>query len=147
MALDTENELVQFVKDMMGASYEKVSDDGFKHAVTQAQAELQWSVPLSNSFQEYWMVERTKRFVTYILLFESAHKFQYKKISLQHRFKHYKDLLEIMDTEFLRAIEDNPENFDTSTGTVLCFYLTNGFQYDSDGTDLTYSEGSNGWPA
>ena len=138
MALVDEQELVAFVKDMMGASYEKVSDDGFKRAVTQAQSELNWSLPLSDSFKEYWMVERTKRYVTHILLFESAHKFQYKKISLQHRFKHYKELLELMDEDFKAAIESNPEKFDTSTGTMLCSYLTNGFQYNMDGSEPSY---------
>jgi len=140
MALVDEQELISFVKDMMGASSEKVSDDGFKKAVVQAQSELNWSVPLSDPFQEYWMIERTKRFVTYILLFESAHKFQYKKISLQHRFKHYKDLLEMMDAEFLAAIENNPDKFDTSTGSELSIYLTNGFTYDSDGSVPNYWE-------
>jgi len=125
---------------MKGASSEKVSDDGFKKAVVQAQSELNWSVPLSDPIQEYWMIERTKRFVTYILLFESAHKFQYKKISLQHRFKHYKDLLEMMDAEFLAAIENNPDKFDTSTGSELSIYLTNGFTYDSDGSVPNYWE-------
>ena len=139
MALTDEAALIEFVKDTMGASYAKVSDDGFKRAVTQAQAELHWALPLSDSFKEFWLVERTKRYITYILLFESAHKFQYKKISLQHRFNHYKQLLELMDNEFLKALEDNPELFDTGTWPNLSFYLTNGFQYDNDGTDLTYS--------
>ena len=138
MALLTEEDLVQFVKDTMGASYEKVSNDGFKRASTQAQAELHWSFPITDSFQEFWLVERTKRFVTYILLFESAHKFQYKKISLQHRFKHYFQLLTMMDEQFKDSLENNPDIFDVSTWPNLTFYLTNGFQYDSDGEDLTY---------
>jgi len=138
MSILTEAELVKFVKDGMGASYEKVSDDGFKQAASQAQAELHWSLPLNDSFQEFWLVERTKRFVVYILLFESAHKFQYKKISLQHRFNHYMQLLKMMDDTFKEALENNPETFDTGTYSNLSFYLTNGFQYDSDGEDMTY---------
>ena len=140
MALTTEAELITFVKDTMGASYEKVSDDGFKRAVSQAQAELHWLLPLTDSFKEFWLVERTKRFVTYILLFESAHKFQYKKISLQHRFAHYMQLLKMMDDSFKEALENNPDLFDTSVWPNLTFYLTNGFQYDVDGEDLTYLE-------
>lgn len=133
-----EPELIQFVKNTMGASYEKVSDDGFKNACKQAQAELNWSLPINNSFKEFWLTERTKRYVTYILLFESAHKFQYKKINLQHRFKHYFQLLELMDDHFKQAIEDNPTEFDTSTGTQLAIYLSSGFSYDIDGEDVTY---------
>jgi len=138
MALENEEELVSFVKDTMGASYEKVTDDGFKRASSQAQAELHWSLPLNDSFKEYWLVERTKRFVTNILLFESAHKFQYKKISLQHRFAQYIQLIKLMDDEFKAALEDNPDVFDTGVWPNLAFYLTNGFQYDTDGEDLTY---------
>ena len=138
MALANEEELVSFVKDTMGASYEKVTDDGFKRASSQAQAELHWSLPLNDPFKEYWLVERTKRFVTNILLFESAHKFQYKKISLQHRFAQYIQLIKLMDAEFKAALEDNPDTFDTGVWPNLAFYLTNGFQYDTDGEDLTY---------
>jgi len=138
MALETEEGLVSFVKDIMGASYAKVSNDGFKRAVTQAKSELHWDFPITDNFKEFWMVERTKRFVTYILLFESAHKFQYKKISLQHRFAHYMQLLVMMDKQFKEALEDNPDTFDTGTWSNLTFYLTNGFQYDTDGEDLTY---------
>ncbi len=138
MALTNEEELVTFVKDIMGASYEKISNDAFKRAVSQAKAELHWEFPILDSFKEYWLVERTKRFVTYILLFESAHKFQYKKISLQHRFSHYMQLLTMMDEQFKDALENNPDIFDTGSWTNLTFYLTNGFQYDTDGEDLTY---------
>ena len=134
----TESELIQFVKDTMGTSFTKVSEAGFSRAVTQATSELNWSLPCTDSFKQFWLIERTKRYLTYILLFESAHKFQYKKISLQHRFLHYKQLLELMDAEFTKAIEDNPMKFDTSSGTQLAIYLTNGFVYDSDGEDLTY---------
>lgn len=138
MALTTEKELVSFVKDLMGASYAKVSNDGFKRAVTQAKAELHWDFPVIDSFKEYWLVERTKRFVTHILLFESAHKFQYKKISLQHRFQHYMALIQMMDKDFKDALEENPDVFDVGSWPNLTFYITNGFAYDSDGEDLTY---------
>lgn len=138
MSLTTEEDLVKFVKDLMGSSYEKVSNDGFKRAAFQAQAELHWTFPVTDSFKEFWLVERTKRFVTNILLFESAHKFQYKKINLQHRFKHYFQLLEMMDKDFKEALENNPETFDVTTWPNLSFYLTSGFQYDLDGEDMTY---------
>jgi len=47
-------------------------------------------------------------------------------------------LLTMMDNEFKEALENNPDIFDTGTWSNLTFYLTNGFQYDSDGEDLTY---------
>jgi len=135
--LNNEQELVQFVKDTMGASYEKVSDDGFKRAVLQATQELNWSLPINDPKKEFWIVERTKRFVIYILLVESADKFQYKKIFLQHRFQQYLQLLKLMDEEFLRALETSPELFDTNTYNNLCSYITTGFSYDMAGNDIT----------
>lgn len=143
MALTNEQELISFVKDLMGASYEKVSSNGFQKAYTHASSELRWSIPTSNSFREFWIIERTKRYVTGILLFESAHKFQYKKINLQHRFQQYFKLLEMYDAEFYKAIEDNPMSFDNLdiegiSGAILGSYLTTGFQYDTDGEDVTY---------
>lgn len=136
MSLPDEQTLVKFVKDTMGASYEKVGDDGFKSAVMQASQELRWTLPLNDPKKEFWMVERTKRYVMYILLIESAHKFQYKKISLQHRFQQYIQLIKMMDAQFLKAIEDNPELFDTGTYTILCSYLSSGFAYDDLGHEL-----------
>jgi hypothetical protein len=135
--LNNELELVQFVRESMGATYEKVSDDGFKRAATQASQELNWQLPLNDPRKEYWMVERTKRFVIYILLIESAHKFQYKKIYLQHRFQHYIQLLKMMDDEFLRALDTMPDLFDTGTYGELCAYITVGFSYDITGNDIT----------
>lgn len=130
MAFTTEAELIQFVKDTMGASFEKVSDDGFTRAVTQASQELHWTLPLDNPQKEFWMVERTKRFVIYILLIESAHKFQYKKISLQQRFQHYYQLLQLMDAQFAKALEDEPSLFDVGTYSNLGSYISAGFSYD-----------------
>lgn len=140
MALNSEQELVKFVQTIMGASYNKLSDDSFKAACKLAQMELHWSLPLTDDRKEYWLIERSKRYVIYILLTESAHKFQYKKIYLQQRFANYLKLLELMDKQFADALESMPDLFDTGTWPDLCYYITNGFNYDFDGTDLTYLE-------
>lgn len=128
--LSTEQEVIEFVKDTMGASFEKVGDAGFSRAVTQASQELHWTLPISDPKKEYWFTERTKRYVIYILLIESAHKFQYKKISLQHRFQHYYQLLQLMDAQFAKALEEEPLLFDVGTYGNLGSYITVGFTYD-----------------
>ncbi len=138
MALNTEQELVSFIQQIMGASYNKLSDDSFKAACKLAQMELHWNLPLVHSDKEYWLIERSKRYVIYILLTESAHKFQYKKIFLQQRFANYLKLLELMDKQFAAALEDSPDLFDTGTWPNLCYYISVGFQYDFDGEDITF---------
>ena len=138
MAFASEAELITFVKTTMGSSYTKVDTAGYNSAVTLALTELHWTIPVDDDQKEYWMVERTKRHLTYILLFESADRFQYKKLSLQHRFDHYMQLIKLMDSAFTTALDDDPSLFDVSTWPNLTFYLTNGFVYDIDGEDLTY---------
>lgn len=73
MAIVDEAALIAFVKETMGASYSKVSDEGFSTAVTQASQELKWSLPLDDGFKRVLdRVERTKRYVIQILLVEAA---------------------------------------------------------------------------
>ena len=136
MAIVDEAALIAFVKKTMGASYSKVSDEGFSTAVTQASQELKWSLPLDEGFKEFWMVERTKRYVIQILLVEAAPKFQYKQIYLQHRFNHYLKLLQMMDEQFQKAIEENPTLFDTGTYERLVDYIENTFAYDILGNEM-----------
>lgn len=75
---------------------------------------------------------------------ESAHKFQYKQIHLEHRFKHYIQLIENLDMLFAKAIEEFPELFEElldaqSLGAgVLGIYMGPGYIYDQLGRDLTY---------
>ena len=143
MAVASREELIQAVKTLMGASFDKVSDEGFNQACMNAEAELGWTYPISDARKSYWMVERAKRHVVYILMVESAHKFQYKQIHIEHRFKHYIQLIERMDQEFAQAIEDFPELFDEMLTSglgvgVLGIYNGPGYIYDELGRDLTY---------
>lgn len=140
MAIADQEELIEFTKNLMGDSFDKVSDSGFEQAATQTEAELGWTYVLVDARKCYWLVERMRRHVMYILMVESAHKFQYKQIHLEHRYKHYIQLIENMDGAFLQALEDFPELFDGIEGGYENFadYLTPGFVYDSLGRDWTY---------
>jgi len=141
MALTSNDEIVELIKTLVGATYDKVSDEGFEQAAQRAQDELKWSVPESDATKCYWIIERARRHLLYILLVESAHKFRFKEIHLHNRFAQYYKLLEFMDKEFLRAIEENATLFDTGTYGHFGSYLTNGFVYDFYGNDHTYD----GW--
>jgi len=138
MSIADESALKTMVQNLMGATSSKVSDDGFSQAITNALSELQWSLPLTNSSECYWLIERTKRHVLYILLTESAYKFQYKKIFLHYRFNNYFKLIEKMDKDFLTALDREPTLFDTGTYGFIGDYLTAGFDYTELGVDSTY---------
>ena len=139
MTISSQEELISIVKTLMGGSYENISEIGYISATDMTLKELPWTLPLSAQKKEYWLVERSKRNVIFILLTESAHKFKYKEISLQHRFANYFKLIDKMDSDFEKAIDDDPVTFaDLSTQDALCFYVTNGFIYDQFGKDITY---------
>lgn len=138
MALTNVDDVIEAVGETVGSSYDKVGDAGYERSVSQALAELHWTLPITDANKEYWVIERTKRYMLSILLIESAHKFQYKKIYLHHRFAQYFKLLEWMDKEFAKAIENDLTLFDIDTWDNLGDYITNGFQYSEFGVDLTY---------
>lgn len=141
MALTSKDDIYDVVKTLLGASSDKVTDPGFENAVIQALNELHWGVPIDDAQKEFWIIERSKRYVLAVLLVESAHKFQYKKIYLQHRFAQYFKLIEFMDAEFAKAMENDPTLFDVDTWGNLGDYITNGFNYSEFGVDHTYD----GW--
>lgn len=134
--------LVEIIENLMGASYDKVSDEGKSLACELAQSELTWSLPQTDSFKLYWIVQRARRHLVYVLLVESAHKFRFKEIHLHNRFKHYHQLITMMDKEFLQAIEDRPLDFDhlasTNVEGAFGLYVSGGFHYNYAGEDLTY---------
>ena len=142
MNLANKDKLVEVIENLVGASYDKVSDEGKALACELAQSELAWSLPQSNSFRVYWIVQRARRHLMYILLCESAHKFRFKEIHLHNRFKHYHQLIKQMDNEFMEVIEERPLDFDhltsTNTNGVFGLYLTSGFNYNYAGEDLSY---------
>lgn len=138
MALTTAADVILFVKKGMGDVSNNVDDDGFSVAVTQALQELNWVLPMDDGQKEFWVIERTKRYVIFNLLIVSANKFQFKKMYLQHRFQQYIKLLAVMDKQFEKAIENSTDLFDMGTYVDVSFYITNGFQYNQLGEDTTY---------
>ena len=134
-------ELISFTKNLMGGSSTKVSETGYIQAAQQTETELKWIYPISDDTKSYWMVERMRRHALYILMVESAHKFQYKQIHIEHRFKHYIQLLEKCDQDFLKAVEEFSDLFDQGTWDNFAYYLAPGFIYDSLGRDVTYLDG------
>lgn len=138
MSISSQTDLVDMTRNLMGGSVERVSDEGYDEATAQVEREIGiTSYPVTDDTLCYWAVERLRRHVTYILMVESAHKFQYKQIHIEHRFKHYIQLIDKMDKEWENAMDDNPHLFG-STFTTFCSLLDPGFVYDSLGRDITY---------
>lgn len=118
------------------------SPSDYKNAIDDALRETGWVLPAETNFKIYWIKQRARRHLFFMLLSESAHKFKYKQINLQQRFGHYSKLIEKMDEDFAAIQESNPAEFSgvdafKAFGTVAGA----GFSYEPlTGRDITYDE-------
>ena len=117
----------------------------YTNAIADAERETGWNFPITADFQEYWIKQRSKRHLFFMLLTESAHKFKYEQINLQHRFDHYSKLIATMDQQFTNIMEERPEEFLDALGVVNIYDLLGtkidaGFSYTPDGRDTTYTD-------
>jgi len=136
----TRTELLMLLQqEVKGLSTYLVTDD-YNNAIDDALRETEWSLPVTVNFKEYWLKQRSKRHLFFYLYSENAHKFKYKQLNLQHRFDHYKILIETMDTGFEEALTERPDLF---AGVNMCHLFGTkvdaGFSYqDQTGKDTTY---------
>jgi len=122
-------------------------EDDYINAANDAIRETGWSFPLTSGFKELWAKQRAKRHMFFYLLSESAHKFKYEQINLQHRFDHYNILIANMDKAFKNVMEERPEEFLESLGITDTVALMGtkvdaGFSYSPAGEDTTYLPGN-----
>jgi hypothetical protein len=118
-------------------------DDDYLNAANDASRETGWGFPLSADFRIQWAKQRTKRHLFFMLLSESAHKFKYEQINLQHRFEHYNILIANMDKAFKEVMEERPEEFLDVMGIsdsvgLMGTKVDAGFSYTEAGEDSTY---------
>jgi hypothetical protein len=114
-------------KEVKGLTSYLDSDD-YSNACDDASRETGFSYPVADGFQTLWMKSRAKRHIFFYLLTESAHKFKYEQINLQHRFEHYRDIIKYMDAEYEKALEENTK-------------IDAGFAYEPQiGRDRTYDD-------
>jgi len=116
--------------------------DDYTNACNDASRETGWSFPVTADFKILWMKQRAKRHLFFYLMSESAYKFKYEQINLQHRFAQLKLSIEMMDDSFAAAIEANPQEFaDVDAYELFGTAARAGFQYDPiTGKDTTYSD-------
>ena len=114
----------------------------YKNAADDAARETGFSFPVAEGFATLWMKDRAKRHLFFYLLTESAHKFKYEQINLQHRFDHYRNIIEYMDKKYSEALEEYAYEFAGATAiNMLGTKIDAGFAYESQtGRDLTYQD-------
>ena len=132
------------IAEIKGLSQYFDSDD-YENAIADAERETGWTLPVTAAFQELWIKYRSKRHLFFMLLSESAHKFKYEQINLQHRFEHYSKLIKTMDDQFNAVMEDRPEEFLDASGitdisAIMGTKVDAGFSYTLAGEDSTYSD-------
>lgn len=133
MSFLSADDVLEDLTPLIGSLDALFDEDPKLAAINHALKELHWEFPLTDDRKCYWLIERSKRQVYFILLSEAAHKFRYKDIHLQHRFANYIRLVKLMDDAFATALEDEIDIFDTNVYPSLVSYVTNGFQYDDLG--------------
>ncbi len=137
----TFDDLVTLLKLEVKSLSSKLVDNDFNNSINDAIRETGFSLPTDDAFQILWLKNRSKRYLFFYLLSESAHKFKYEQINLNQRFDHYMSLIKLMDEQFEKAIEENPSLFgDSKIAAYLCggMKFDAGFVYDYLGKDITY---------
>lgn len=138
----TRDQLLSALQQQLKGIYSEFTSDELTEAVDDLLRETGWSFPFTTQFKEFWGVKRAKRNCLSLLLNESAHKFKYKQINLQHRWEHYFAMLKAEDEAWEKAKLENPEQFPVETTSDSYKYFGSkidaGFAYDSYGNDITH---------
>jgi len=137
----TSDELVILINNLFRGLTNYIVPEDIEAAIEQALRDTGWSLPVSGSFKEQWLIQRTKRHLYDMLRAGSAHKFKVEGINLQQRFEHYNILIRDMDEDFETAVQDNPAEFaGVDLFKMFGSKVDAGFSYDDYGRDTTYSD-------
>ena len=133
--------ITQIQSEIKGLSASLDTDD-YSNAVDAAERDTGWDLPQTADFKVKWLIERSKRHLFFYLLSESASKFRFKAIYLQHKFEHYRALISDMDKRFAEAQEEYAFEFaGVSAYELAGTKIDAGFSYEPfTGRDTTYDE-------
>jgi len=135
----TKTELSIILQKRLRQISDYIVPEDVTEAIEDAERETGWSLPVSGSFKEFWMINRSKRHIYEILRTGNANKFKVEGINLQHRFDHFHKLIQEMDEKFEAAVKDNPAEFaGVDTFKMFGTKVDAGFAYDEHGKDVTY---------
>lgn len=137
----TKQELIlKLEKEVKGLHTYLVKED-YENAADDAISEFESAWPVSGQLLAFWVKRRSKRHLFFYLMTESAHKFKFEQINLQHRFDHYSKLIEAEDKAFEVFIEERPDLFaGVESFKMFGTKIDAGFAYAEDGIDITYDE-------
>ena len=132
--------IIRLQQDVKGLSSSLKNVD-YENAAAAAERDTGWSLPQSTDFKVQWLIERSKRHLFFFLLTESASKFRFKAIYLQHKFEHYRLLIQDMDKRFEKAQEEFAFEFaGVSSFEMAGTKIDAGFSYEPlTGRDTTYN--------
>lgn len=110
----------------------------YTNAVEDAQRETAYSLPNTDSEQLYWLKQRTKRHLVFMLATGAAGKFQVKQIKLDQKFRNLKDLYVDMD----RLWKEAQESLGIGIADIYKLFgskIDAGYSYDTvTGEETTY---------
>lgn len=137
----TQDELrLLLIEEVKGLSKYLSNPTDYDNAIDSAEYET-WTLPATTSFRIYWLKERAKRHIFFMMATETAHEYKVKRYDRNQKFDHYFKIIEKMDADFLTAQEANPNEF-ASVDAYKMFgnRIAAGFRYDGVGKDITYSD-------
>ncbi len=142
MAMDpitSSDDLIVILKVQLSSLASLITPEGYELVCSQAEQELGWSYPITDPTRLFWLVKRASRHALALLEIASANKFKYKQVNLQHRFEHFKALIEEMDQEFEKAMASNMGLFSgVDSYRMFGTKIDAGFAYTKFGKDITY---------
>ena len=138
----TKDEMITRLQQEVKGLTSSLEQSDYENAISAAARDTGWSLPQTTNFKIQWLMDRSKRHLFFFLLSESAAKFRYKNIHLQHRFDHYRLLIQDMDKLFVNAQAEFAYEFaDVSSYELAGSKIDAGFQYEPQtGIETTYDE-------
>ena len=135
----TRSELQETVAGEMKGLASKFDPQDYERAIDDALRETSFTFPITDGTQILWVKRRAKRHLFFMMLSESAHKFKFEQINLQHRFEHYERLIKSEDEAFAVALESELWWAGIDPSQIFGHKIDAGFSYDELGRDETYS--------
>ncbi len=137
----TKNELVVRLQRSFRAQTNDLVSDDFLDAISDAESDLGWTLPQTDSFKLKWLRLRSTRHLLFFLQSGSARKFRFEGAHLHHRFKHYTTMIETMDKEFEKEYDEKPHLFEGVDAYVMFgSKIDAGFSSNELGEDTTYTD-------
>jgi hypothetical protein len=136
----TEEELVAIVTSEMKDLATSLVAADYTNAVYSATLETTFTLPNTTNEQIYWLKERTKRHLIFMLATGAAAKFQVKQIKLDQKYRNLKDLYTSMD-ETWEKMQDDMLQSTIDPVSQFGIKADAGFSYDPvTGEDTTYED-------